>query len=134
MGNSSSGVVIGVAALLVGTAIGYAVGKGSRPDRCHTKGDHNVIVALDGGLDCPEVVIGPQNSVSWQAPSGTTLSVTYQGATVFNSHTCGGNSCYSGRPTLVWGPNERTRIVTYTLRVTGGTQPAPTMGRIIIDK
>jgi hypothetical protein len=134
MGNSSSGAAIVAAAFLVGAAIGYAIGKGSKVDRCHTKSDHNVVVALDGGLDCPEVVIGPQNSVSWQAPSGTTLSVTYQGGSVFNSHFCGGNACYSGRPAIVWGPTEKRKIIDYTLRITGGTQPAPTMGRIIIDK
>jgi hypothetical protein len=136
MESSYSRIGTVAAALVVGAAIGYAIGKAAapRPDPCHVRSDHNVGVALDGSLDCPEVVIGPPNTVTWRAPVGTTVAVTYQGTGVFHGATCGSNWCFSGRPTVIWGPSETRRTVDYTLVLTDGVQNKSTKGRIIIDK
>jgi hypothetical protein len=139
MEGSSSRIGTVVVALVVGATIGYFIGKGTTPkptDRCHTIANHTVIVDLAGNLDCVEVEIGQGNTVSWQAPAGTKVAVTFQGSSVFGNSTCRdtSNTCTSGFPTVVWGNGETKRYVDYDLTLKGGTQPSPTRGRIIIDK
>lgn len=138
---SSYGINTVVGGFLVGAAIGFAASKiGPTPkplDVCHTQGNHNIEVGTDGTVDCPEAVIGMQNSVKWFSADGSgLLTITFRDATVFPALPCQGTTtvCVSGPPTVKWKTGETSRDCEYYGQVKSGANSRPINGHIVIIK
>ena len=117
-------VSVGIAAVAftVGLLVGLFI-KGSHTGAgtCDTPQNQALNVSSGGGVDCEQATIGRDNSVSWQAPSGSTLRIEFQDPTVFPGLKPTGSFATSGKPAAnagvnvpypynasVWGPKTPT--------------------------
>lgn len=122
MPKTSVGVGIAAVAFVVGLLVGLLIkGPHTGGGPCDTPQNQHLNVGSGGGVDCEDAKIGPDNTVSWQAPGGSTLRIEFQDPTVFPDLKNTGNTAMSGKPSSNAGSN----TYPYNSSVWGPRTPTP---------
>jgi hypothetical protein len=116
-------VSVGIAVVFfaVGVIVGIII-KGGSGGTCDTPHDQALNVSSTGRVDCEEAKIKMGNTVSWQAPSGTSLRIEFEDPSVFPALRVTGSFGTSGRP----NSNAGTSVpYPYNASVYGKQTPTP---------